>query len=257
MRDARDQANDLDALESVLTDWSKAHPDRLKRLGTILGFGYDDAQLKEQRHPTREDLDKVSTDMPVLIIHQSGHIGVMNSKALELAGITADTKDPEGGKIRREEGSNEPNGVLEEAAFFGAALKQLSDLDKDGAQELFVAGTELLASYGYTTGQEGRSTPNVVRIMEAASKAGRTKIDVVTYPDVLVDRDMILKGQSREYKNRFRIGGAKLTIDGSPQGFTALRDRPYYNPPAGYRADYAGYAAASADGAPASAVSPP
>jgi hypothetical protein len=241
------KVNDMEALESVLTDWSKAYPERQERLGTILGFGYDDAQLKEQRHPTRDDLDKVSTDLPVLIIHQSGHLGVMNSKALELAGITAETKDPEGGKIRRKEGSNEPNGVLEEAAFFGAALKQLSDLDKEGAQELFVAGTELLASYGYTTGQEGRSTPNVVRIMEAASKAGRTKIDVVTYPDVLVDKDMILKGQSREYKNRFRIGGAKLTIDGSPQGFTALRDRPYYNPPEGYRADYAGYAAASAD----------
>lgn len=239
--------NDIAALQVALEDWAKANPDRVKRLGTILGFGYDDAQLKEQRHPTREDLDKVSTDMPVMIIHQSGHLGVMNSKALELAGITADTTDPEGGKIRRKDGSNEPNGVLEEAAFFGAALKQLSDLDKDGAQELFVAGTELLASFGYTTGQEGRSTPNVVKIMQTASDAGRTKIDIVTYPDVLLDRDLILKGQSRTYKNRFRIAGAKLTIDGSPQGFTALRDRPYYNPPETYRADYAGYAAANSD----------
>jgi len=58
----------------------------------IVGFGYDDAQLKEQRHPTRDDLDKVSRELPVVIVHQSGHLGAMNSKALELVGIKADTR---------------------------------------------------------------------------------------------------------------------------------------------------------------------
>jgi hypothetical protein len=241
------KVNDIAALQQTLSEWQKAYPERIERLGTILGFGYDDAQLKEQRHPTREDLDAVSTDQPVLIIHQSGHIGVFNSKALDVAGITADTKDPEGGVIRREDGSQEPNGVLEESAFFPALMKLLSGLDKEGGEELFVAGTELLASYGYTTGQEGRSTPNVVKLMQAASDAGRIKIDVVTYPDVLVDRDFIARNASRSYKNGFRVAGAKLTIDGSPQGFTALRDRPYYKPPEQYRADYAGYSAATSD----------
>ena len=59
-----------------------------------MGFGYDDAQIAEKRHPTRQDLDAVSKDIPILIIHQSCHLGSMNSKALELAGITADSKDP-------------------------------------------------------------------------------------------------------------------------------------------------------------------
>ncbi len=81
-------------------------------MGWIAGFGYDDSQLAEQRHPTRDDLDKVSTDIPVLIIHQSSHLGVANSKALEIAGVTAATKDPNGGVFRRREGSQEPNGVL-------------------------------------------------------------------------------------------------------------------------------------------------
>jgi predicted amidohydrolase YtcJ len=241
------KVNDIPALRQTLGEWRKAYPERIERLGTVLGFGYDDAQLKEQRHPTRADLDAVFADVPVVIIHQSGHIGVFNSKALEVAGISAGTKDPDGGVIRREEGGSEPNGVLEEAAFFPALMKLLSGLDQEGGQELFVAGTELLASYGYTTGQEGRSTTNVVKLMRAAADAGRIKIDVVTYPDVLVDRDYIAQTVSRTYKNGFRVAGAKLTIDGSPQGFTALRDRPYYNPPAQYRRDYAGYAAASAD----------
>ena len=58
----------------------------------IIGFGYDNAQLKELRHPTREELDAVSGGLPVLIVHQSGHLGVANSRALELAGITASSE---------------------------------------------------------------------------------------------------------------------------------------------------------------------
>src|SRR5690606_27712894 len=115
------------------------------------------------------------------------------------------------------------------------------------AQALFVAGTGLLARYGYTTGQEGRATSGIVPFMQAATKAGDIPIDVVTYVDVLQDRDFIAKNVSRDYTDGFRVGGAKLTIDGSPQGFTAYRDRPYYKPPAGHRADYRGYSAATPD----------
>jgi predicted amidohydrolase YtcJ len=67
----------------------------------------------------------------------------------------------------------------------------------------------------------------------------------VTYPDILVDREFIRANASRDYTDRFRVGGAKLTIDGSPQGFTALRDRPYYDPVGDYPPGYLGYAAAS------------
>lgn len=58
----------------------------------VLGIGYDDAQLKEQRHPTRHELDSVSTELPVFVVHQSGHLCAMNTKALEIAGITAESK---------------------------------------------------------------------------------------------------------------------------------------------------------------------
>jgi hypothetical protein len=75
--------------------------------------------------------------------------------------------------------------------------------------------------------------------------AGGFKIDVLTYPDMLVDRDYILANQSDDYVNRFRVAGAKLTIDGSPQGFTAWRDRPYYDLVGDYPEGYSGYAAAT------------
>ncbi|NYT80038.1 amidohydrolase [Alcaligenaceae bacterium] len=238
---------DIGSLQKTLEKWSKDHGDTRKAIGMIMGFGYDDAQLAEQRHPTRRDLDVVSNDVPVLIIHQSGHLGVMNSKALELAGITADTANPEGGIIRRDANSQEPNGILEEAAFFVSLAKQFSKMTAAQAQSLFEQGTQLLSQYGYTTGQEGRATSAIVPLMQAAAKAGRIPIDVVTYVDVMENRDFILKNVSQTYTDGFRVGGAKLTIDGSPQGFTAFRDRPYYNPPTGYRADYRGYSAVTSD----------
>jgi predicted amidohydrolase YtcJ len=70
---------------------------------------------------------------------------------------------------------------------------------------------------------------------------------VAIYPDVLIDREFIKSGVSRTYVQRMRIAGAKLTIDGSPQGLTAWRDRPYYKPLGNYPPGYSGYAAASAD----------
>ncbi len=67
----------------------------------IIGYNYNDLAIKEQRHPTRTDLDAVSTEHPIFIKHVSGHLGVANSKALELAGITEERPNPEGGKFRR------------------------------------------------------------------------------------------------------------------------------------------------------------
>jgi predicted amidohydrolase YtcJ len=231
---------DIASLQALLTDWAATHQNAVKKVGWIAGFGYDDSQLAEQRHPTRDDLDKVSTDLPVLIFHQSGHLGVANSKALELAGVTAETKNPKGGVFRRRAGSQEPNGVLEEYAFFYLVSKLMSRFDNDVNDALVEQGTKLLASFGYTTGQEGRALGSGLAAMKRVADAGKLDIDLVAYPDVL---EVENPNPSRTYKNRFRVGGVKLTIDGSPQGKTAFLTKPYYIPPEGQDKDYRGYAA--------------
>lgn len=71
------------------------------KIQLVVGFGYDNAQLTGLRHPLREELDEVSKDLPIVLVHQSGHIVAANSKALELGGITADTPNPQGGVIQR------------------------------------------------------------------------------------------------------------------------------------------------------------
>ncbi len=241
------EVNDIPALQQVLKSWVNKNRSVVEKVNLIIGFGYDDAQLKEMRHPTSEDLDEVSTNIPVYVVHQSGHIGVANSKALEAAGFGSGSENPPGGVIRRQQGSNEPDGVLEETPHFMALVKLLSAVDEHAAQTMFKAGLELISSYGYTTAQEGRATIGQSELMKSTADTGALEIDVVVYPDVLTEgaKAFIKQNHTTQYSNRLRIGGAKLTIDGSPQGFTAWRDRPYYDPPPNYRSDYVGYPAAT------------
>ncbi|WP_170525921.1 amidohydrolase [Ruegeria arenilitoris] len=236
------KVTDIASLQAALSAWAEANGDTVKAMGMIIGFGYDNAQLAELRHPTRSELDAVSRDVPIMIIHQSGHLGVGNSKALELAGITAETENPPGGVIRKDE-AGEPNGVLEEYAFFGALVPLLGSVGEDGLQTFARAGSRMWARFGYTTAQEGRTSGAAVQALRRVAADGDLPIDVVAFPDVLESRDFIESDASRTYADGVRVGGCKLTIDGSPQGFTALRDRPYYDPVGDYPPGYAGYAA--------------
>jgi hypothetical protein len=237
---------DIASLQATLSDWAKENRQTVEPVNMIIGFGYDNAQLAELRHPTRQDLDEVSTEIPIMIVHQSGHLGVANSAALELVGIDASSEAPPGGVIRRDE-SGEPNGVLEEYAFFAALVPMLGSLGPEGLEAFIRAGVRLWASYGYTTAQDGRSSAGIVEALKAVGAAGDIPVDVIAYPDVLESRDYIAANVSRDYTDRVRVGGCKLTIDGSPQGFTALRDRPYYDPVGDYPPGYAGYAAVTGE----------
>jgi predicted amidohydrolase YtcJ len=231
---------DIASLQKLLADWAKHHREVVRKVGWIAGFGYDNSQLAEKRHPTKEDLDKVSTEFPVIIIHQSGHLGVGNSKALELAGITAETENPKGGVFQRKEGSKEPSGVCEEYAFFMLIGKLAAKFNNPINDALVVEGAKLEASFGYTTAQEGRAMGAGLAAMERVADSGMLPIDLVAYPDVLeVDEPK----PTMEYKNGYRVGGVKLTIDGSPQGKTAWLTKPYFVPPPGQPKDYVGYPA--------------
>lgn len=236
------EVRDIASLQGTLRAWAKDNEKAVEQVQMIIGFGYDNAQLAELRHPTRAELDAVSADLPVVIVHQSGHIGVANSKALEIAGITAASEAPPGGVIQRDE-SGEPNGVLEEYAFFAVLVPLLGGLGEEGMVAFAQAGSALWAEFGYTTGQEGRSSSQIVGALQKVAASDGLPIDVVAFPDVLEDRDFIGQSVSRDYVDRVRVGGCKLTIDGSPQGFTALRDRPYYAPVGAYPPGYAGYSA--------------
>ncbi len=235
---------DIPSLQNSLREWVSENQAAVDKVKLIIGFGYDDSQLAEKRHPTRYELDEVSKDIPVFIWHQSGHFGVANSKALAATGIGKGSMTPPGGVIRFDD-SGEPTGVFEENALIAVLMPLLGRLGEEGLQTFARAGAELWAKFGYTTAQDGRSSQQVVEALRKAAAEGQIAIDIVSYPDVLLDRSYIAENMSMHYQDGVRVGGAKLTIDGSPQGFTALRDRPYYNPIGNYPPGYAGYASAT------------
>lgn len=233
---------DVNTIDDIVTKLQEfaAGPD-LERTGWIFGMGYDDALLG--RHPTRDDLDRVSTDVPVLAIHISGHFAAMNSAGLAASGYSAETADPEGGVIRRRAGSREPNGVLEELAAIPAMMAAIAPPTPDDARYFLERGIEMAKSYGYTTAQEGRAFASTHESLAAYADTKGFDIDVVSYIDYS-NRDLIDgPWHSRDYRNGYRIGGLKITLDGSPQGRTAWRTIPYLIPPDGQEAGYRGYPA--------------
>ncbi len=236
---------DFESIVKTLNEYKDTEEGKymFNKLGWIIGNGYDDSQLKEKDHPTAGVLDKVSTEYPILIIHQSGHLASMNSKGLEVMKYNAQTKDPDGGKIRRDKSGN-PTGVLEEAAFFKVLVPIMGKIDDELALKIVDKGQEEYARKGYLTAQSGRTTIEQLSALKMAAKKNKFYIDVVAYPDIVLGTDFI-DGEdyspSHEYKNRFRIGGVKLTLDGSPQGKTAWLTEPYLVPPTGEKEGYKGY----------------
>ena len=206
----------------------------------LMGLGYDDSLLAEQRHPTKDDLDAVSTEHPIYLIHVSAHLGAANSLGLSLANIDAETLDPPGGKIRRYENSSEPNGVFEETAAY--PLQQLAmSAYKDPIGSVKKA-MEIYAMNGITTAQDGASSLETINLMKAADVQGAIDLDIISYPIGQNGLDKNLDSINfGNYEGRLKIGGIKLILDGSPQGKTAYLTEPYYKPPHSESESYKGY----------------
>ncbi|ESK55750.1 amidohydrolase [Acinetobacter tjernbergiae] len=237
--------SDINSLVNVMNTWKTQNPTVIKTMGGwILGNGYDDAQLSEQRHPTATDLDRVSKDQPVMILHQSGHLASVNHKALELLNFNQNTPNPEGGVIRREANSNIPNGVLEESALFTAIGSIFKDVPPQVMFQIAQKGIDAYVKNGFTTVQEGRADQGTTEMWHALAKQNQLPIDVVSYPDITTSQEYMLKqGSRRQYDHHFRIGGVKISLDGSPQGKTAWLTQPYLVPPEGKDKSYKGYPA--------------
>lgn len=238
------EAQSIDDLINTLKTWAAENKELVEATGYIIGIGYDDAQLKEQRHPLASELDKVSTEVPVFILHQSYHLGAMNHKALEKEGYTTDAPDPEAGVIRRMADGKTPNGVLEESASGNIRNKISNTLDVTITDKIGLAGLEVYTRNGFTTMQEGSANPQYMETWKRLAAKGQVSIDINVFPFLRKYAAMMpAEKLSPEYDNHVRLAGVKLMLDGSPQGKTAWLTQPYAVPPPGQGADYKGYPA--------------
>ena len=233
---------DIESLITTLKQWYADLGKTGKSPKVIVGFGYDDSQLKEKRHPVADDLDKVSNTLPVILVHQSGHLQALNHVALAAVGFDASTEDPQGGVIRREKDGKTPNGVLEETAGAMVMFKLFSKFDSSMSANMVKAGVQAYKEFGFTTVQEGAATPSMVQAYKDMARAGDLDVDVAAYPVLLASKELMDKqGTSDSYSGHFRIAGIKITQDGSPQGKTAYLSHPYKVPPPGQPKTYRGY----------------
>lgn len=270
----------MDDIRRILSQHLKKHPPAAGRL--VVGVGYDDSLLKERRHPTARDLDEVSREVPIVILHTSGHLLVANSAAMKLARISRETEEIPGGVIRRDAGTGEPNGIIEEQAAY-VFLPFFPRQSREEQVRIFADVQRMWASHGITTAQDGISNPDNVNFLREQARQGRLILDVVSYPMWKV-LTKVMRGEKqlegvevyppgsqvsnggrahpasgaaavepvpadpvRErirvgvYENHFKIGGVKITGDGSPQGKTAFMSLPYTRPPQGSPQDYRAY----------------
>jgi len=207
----------------------------------LVGWGYDHDKLQEQRHPTRQDLDRISTEYPIALIHFSAHQAVLNSRALALMGYNAESEDPVGGVIRCQPGSRQPNGLVEEQAWM-PVYQRLFNPSPEKQKMLLEKAAAHYASRGFTTVQDGATfNPQVVRSLKQLGAEQKLPVDVVLYPYAPFTKPFSseLEGE-RDYKNGIRFGGVKLVLDGGTPGRTAFLRQPYHTQLPGERR-YRGY----------------
>ena len=197
----------------------------------IRGGGYDQTLLREGRHPTRQELDRASTDHPILITHASGHLSVANSRALQLAGLTKDTPQPQGGVIQKDPKTGELTGLLEEVGGMvgrlippqtPAEIQQAIDWSvRDYASNGVTTAT--LAGGGISTalrqaGKEGRLPFRIVAMIPGAARPDGGAAPTIV-PAARLGDEMLKSGLT-----------VKLMQDGSIQGFTGYLSKPYHTP---------------------------
>jgi hypothetical protein len=195
----------------------------------IMGYGYDDTVMPDGKLLNRDILDEAFPNNPVRIDHVSMHGCVLNSLGMKKYGINKETKTAPGGVIVRKPGTQEPYGLIMETAFL-PIMEQSDPMTPEQEIAASKAGQMLYAKAGITTAHEGASHISEIETIKRVSESGINIIDIVAYP-FITDVEKILKLMPRDkwlqYDNMFKIGGVKITIDGSPQGRTAFFSTPY------------------------------
>ncbi len=195
----------------------------------VLGFGYDQDQLTEGRHPTKKELDKAFPNTPVFILNINGHMGVANSAALHISGVDMLTPNPTGGAIEKDAQTGELTGLLQENAKALLAIPPETSLSLEKRLVALDEQQLLYASHGITTAQEGLTNLSNLKLLQEASNRQRLFIDIESLPaadyleEVMADTSFVFG----ELKNHLKLAGAKLIADGSPQGKTAYFSEPY------------------------------
>lgn len=197
----------------------------------ITGGNWDHENWPSKRHPRKEMIDPVSAGHPVMIQRLDGHIALANSRALELAGITRDTPDPQGGEIVKDEKTGEPTGILRDTAMdlVDVVIPPITRAQRERAIRAAMRHAQEL---GVTSIQDNSSGEDLEIYQELLGK-GELGVRVNAWRSADFTGDFQRIGITAPYGGPFlRLGTVKLFVDGSMGAGTALFFAPYADDPA-------------------------
>ena len=220
------QHHDLPSYRVAIAEYARHHP----KEAFLAGGGWS-LDVFPRGIPSKQELDDLVSDRPVFLMNRDGHGAWLNSSALAVAGITKDSPDPWDGRIERD-ANGEPSGTLHEGAatrFRDEFVPQLTDAEWDAA---ILEAQKHLHSFGVTTVQDAKVTPQTLRSYRALAERGQLRTSVVA--SLWWDRDRGLDQiedltQQRAWGTFGPIdaGTVKVMVDGIIENYTAAMAAPY------------------------------
>lgn len=215
----------VSSLESLLED-VKAFRARLPEGAWLLGRGYNEAAMTERRSPTRDDLDRVAPDTPVVLTRTCGHIYATNSVALERAGIHAGTDAPVGGVIERD-ATGRPTGLLHETAM-GLMNRAIPPPTAADFRAMIRAALHHQLSLGITSSSDCGVSPQLLEVYRAMEVDRDLPARVNVMPLRRVDGvPQPVPLPERFESEMLRVSTVKFLADGGLSGATAALSVPY------------------------------
>lgn len=210
----------------------------------FVGNGYDNTVFPDAIGPTAADLDEISTEVPICIIHTSNHVAVVNNKALEIMGYYPGSPlVEEYSSLLGRYPDGRLNGLVEEEAYFRLYFDPPVMLDNaitnaPKEEDVLRHAMKVYASNGITTAQDGAGSNIIPSVRNILEQGDSLIIDINTYSE---KESMPAPSRETKYENGLRRAGVKIFLDGSPQAKTAWLLQPYYVVPEGKSPDYNGF----------------
>lgn len=222
----------------------KAEVAKVKPGEWITGFGWNNTIWEDKSYPTKEELDAVAPNNPVVLERTDGHMIWVNSKALELAGITKASVNPQGGEILRDASGN-PTGCLTDTAG-EPVQKIIPTLSEDREKEAILKAQSQLLSYGFTSLMDAGSNMDTINLFQDLYQDGKMKIRLYSliggdWGGAIgeAEKNYIANNapQKELYDYRLSINAVKFFADGSLGSRSAalLED---YSDRAGHKGNY-------------------
>lgn len=200
--------------------------------GWVMGVLFDNTSIAEGRMPTRAELDSVSQEHPIWVIHASGHNGVANSMALARHGVDHTTPDPLGGRFGRDPESGALTGLIEGISAMGCLGETSFLIDRDRFWQGFNATRDEYLAHGLTYAQNAWASREMIANFASLAKGRDPGFDIEILPVGELEPELShgpepLDWQGNDY---FSLGARKLFTDGAFQLQTAFLSEPYFKP---------------------------